>query len=139
MKRIAERHANKVCYACRWMGHAAQLYPNVKPEDQAKGSNPAGICYRYDLRCTFARTMGLIHVIDADRKSIHCLGVGKRRTRRIRCRSRLALCVLRKVISRQVARKIRTRAFIRTEARVNSVVKLRISQRTVLCVYLVRE
>ncbi|KZV66897.1 hypothetical protein PENSPDRAFT_676897 [Peniophora sp. CONT] len=46
LKRIAERHANKVCYACREMGHAAQLCPNVKPEDQANGGNPGTFCYR---------------------------------------------------------------------------------------------
>ncbi|VDC01676.1 unnamed protein product [Peniophora sp. CBMAI 1063] len=56
LKRIAERHANKVCFACREMGHAAQLCPNVKPEDQAKGANPAGICYRCgSTRHTLAR------------------------------------------------------------------------------------
>ncbi|KAI0030780.1 hypothetical protein K488DRAFT_79454 [Vararia minispora EC-137] len=48
LKRIAERHVNKVCFACREMGHAAQMCPNVKQEgDSGQAAvNIAGICYR---------------------------------------------------------------------------------------------
>ena len=49
LKRIAERHANKVCFACREMGHAAQMCPNVKISEGTTGKaavNIAGICYR---------------------------------------------------------------------------------------------
>ncbi|TFY75506.1 hypothetical protein EWM64_g8508 [Hericium alpestre] len=49
-KRIAERHANTTCFACREQGHAAMHCPNVKPEDDGgtaqKGKEVVGICYR---------------------------------------------------------------------------------------------
>ncbi|KAI0319174.1 hypothetical protein OF83DRAFT_1170444 [Amylostereum chailletii] len=46
LKRIAERHANKVCYACREMGHAAQLCPNTKLEGEQGARSQRTMCYR---------------------------------------------------------------------------------------------
>lgn len=54
LKRIAERHANTICFVCRQSGHAAVMCPNNannESEDAAagakKGQDIVGICYRY--------------------------------------------------------------------------------------------
>ncbi|KAI0063545.1 hypothetical protein BV25DRAFT_1906973 [Artomyces pyxidatus] len=50
LKRLAERHANTTCFACRETGHAARECPNVKSEQteggKGKGREVLGICYR---------------------------------------------------------------------------------------------
>lgn len=53
MKRIAERHANTVCFVCRESGHAAVMCPNKAKNDSEeatvgakKGQDIVGICYR---------------------------------------------------------------------------------------------
>ena len=129
LKRIAERHANKVCYACREMGHAAQLCPNVKPEDQANGANPAGICYRYACLSALSHlTPKPILTLDVALKSTLCLSVGNQRTQRILCHSRHVSYAQRKAISRRAARKTRIRVSTRMVAHVNFAERLRISQ-----------
>ena len=50
IKRIRERDANTICFACREKGHAARDCRNVKPEGEnsGKGSKKVvGICYQY--------------------------------------------------------------------------------------------
>ncbi|KAA1471751.1 hypothetical protein DENSPDRAFT_837812 [Dentipellis sp. KUC8613] len=56
LKRIAERHANITCFACREAGHAAADCPNIKLDGEADGEESGrpkkgtremvGICYR---------------------------------------------------------------------------------------------
>lgn len=51
VKRIQQKHADTVCFACREKGHPANNCPNVKPEgeDIKKGKPIVGICYQYVL------------------------------------------------------------------------------------------
>ncbi|EIM83033.1 uncharacterized protein STEHIDRAFT_63740, partial [Stereum hirsutum FP-91666 SS1] len=53
LKRIAERHANTICFVCRENGHAAVMCPNKAKTDSEeaavgakKGQDIVGICYR---------------------------------------------------------------------------------------------
>lgn len=64
LKRIAERHANTVCFVCRQNGHAAVMCPNnTKNDSEDTGAGAqVGICYRclsrlYLLTCVSEHTL----------------------------------------------------------------------------------
>ncbi|KAI0049864.1 hypothetical protein FA95DRAFT_1581497 [Auriscalpium vulgare] len=50
LKRLADRHANTICFACRESGHAAKDCPSFTAEKpgsgKGKGKDVVGICYR---------------------------------------------------------------------------------------------
>jgi zinc finger CCHC domain-containing protein 9 len=52
LKRIAERSANKTCFACREIGHSAKDCQSLRPDeanessDRAMKTKTVGICYR---------------------------------------------------------------------------------------------
>ena len=143
LKRIDDRNADKICFACRGRGHTARDCTNTLAVDSLEGEqtnsaaksgrDAVGICYRYVSSLVFAFTSGSDPAIRqvAAPGDITSLDAKKLSTHLIPCRLPRVLSVRGRDIWHLNVRRTKRRVSTRTAGAANSARKQLISRRTV--------